>query len=360
MTVDRGWRPWAIHMRSPRSGFKNFETTAPHHFSQPSSLRCPSDDQNRRSRRQLDDPNPRPSFRRVPDTIQSRSRRPPKSPNEITSLMSALEQKEEEIHSPPFVIVPQESSGGKKQTFPSQVASFLWEEVVGKTQIFERWVALVRMRSGRFKPSSSSGFPHRLLKPETVPHRPQFFSFPNQQQEELSSSDAKHTTTTLSLTHLLDSTHGRSNSKHTLIVQQLLDRAVKPSGVGLVPAVEGAEVARRGERLDRGKLRDVRTPCSRRNRDGAEPYCAWRAIAEPGNREGEQSGRLFAELIVFGLMLSGGLRPHQAGFARLRTGFMLPGGLRPHQAGFARLRTGFARLRTGFARTRCSGLSSAA
>lgn len=36
----------------------------------------------------------------------------------------------------------------------------------GTAQTFERWVALVRTRSGKSKPS---GFPHRLLKSETVP-----------------------------------------------------------------------------------------------------------------------------------------------------------------------------------------------
>ncbi|XP_020593145.1 dual specificity protein phosphatase PHS1 [Phalaenopsis equestris] len=83
--------------------------------------------------------------------------------------MSAFEKNGDESYSSRFsstiITDPQECVGEKEQTLPSQVASFLWGEVVGTAQVFERWVALVRKRSGRCKPS---GFPHRLAKTESI------------------------------------------------------------------------------------------------------------------------------------------------------------------------------------------------
>ncbi|KAL0918545.1 hypothetical protein M5K25_010559 [Dendrobium thyrsiflorum] len=83
--------------------------------------------------------------------------------------MSALEKNGDDSDSPTFTTTiitdPQECEAEREQTLPSQVASFLWGEVVGTAQVLERWLALVRKRSGKFKPS---GFPHRLAKAESM------------------------------------------------------------------------------------------------------------------------------------------------------------------------------------------------
>ncbi|PKA57705.1 Dual specificity protein phosphatase PHS1 [Apostasia shenzhenica] len=78
--------------------------------------------------------------------------------------MAAEEQKEEKLSS--SIIASQASEGEKEQTFPSRVVSFLWGEVAGTAHAFERWVALVRKRSGQFRPS---GFPYRPPKTEAMP-----------------------------------------------------------------------------------------------------------------------------------------------------------------------------------------------
>ncbi|KAG0488100.1 hypothetical protein HPP92_006911 [Vanilla planifolia] len=84
--------------------------------------------------------------------------------------MAADEQKVEKhasSSSSPVLIVPQGSEEAEKeQTFSSRVVSFLWGEVAGTAQAIEKWVALVRKRSGQFRPS---GFPHRLPKFEAMP-----------------------------------------------------------------------------------------------------------------------------------------------------------------------------------------------
>ncbi|XP_042408117.1 dual specificity protein phosphatase PHS1-like isoform X1 [Zingiber officinale] len=101
----------------------------------------------------------------------------------------AEEERKEENPCPP-IITPKESDGEKEYSLSSRVSMFgfrevdssgcvfylfascvkvislLWGDLTGSAQAFERWVALVRNRSGKFRPS---GFPHRHSKFEATP-----------------------------------------------------------------------------------------------------------------------------------------------------------------------------------------------
>ncbi|XP_074592136.1 dual specificity protein phosphatase PHS1-like [Curcuma longa] len=77
----------------------------------------------------------------------------------------AEEEQKEENPCPP-IITPKESDGEKEYSLSSRVISLLWGDLTGSAQAFERWVALVRKRSGKFKPS---GFPRRHSKFEATP-----------------------------------------------------------------------------------------------------------------------------------------------------------------------------------------------
>ncbi|CAL9136664.1 unnamed protein product [Musa textilis] len=76
--------------------------------------------------------------------------------------MAEEEQKEEEPFAP--IITPKEIDGERERILSSRVISLLWGDLTGSV---EKWVALVRERSGRFPPS---GFPHRHPKSETMSH----------------------------------------------------------------------------------------------------------------------------------------------------------------------------------------------
>ncbi|RZR87831.1 hypothetical protein BHM03_00015302 [Ensete ventricosum] len=116
--------------------------------------------------------------------------------------MAEEEQKEEKPSSPPIITL-KESDGDRENTISSRVSvlvgssvvvlrvlrsssascfrslfslsllvgsvkviSLLWGDLTGSAQAFEKWVALVRKRSGKIRPS---GFPHRHPKGETMP-----------------------------------------------------------------------------------------------------------------------------------------------------------------------------------------------
>ncbi|URD92821.1 Actin-fragmin kinase, catalytic [Musa troglodytarum] len=77
----------------------------------------------------------------------------------------AEEEQKEEKPSPPIITL-KESDGDRENTLSSRVISLLWGDLTGSAQPFEKWVALVRKRSGKIRPS---GFPHRHPKGETMP-----------------------------------------------------------------------------------------------------------------------------------------------------------------------------------------------
>lgn len=75
---------------------------------------------------------------------------------------------EEKKHSSSFsniiITPPQETGGGKELSLSSRVVSLLLGDVTAQTIV--NWVALVRKRSGKHRPS---GFPHRSMKSEVMP-----------------------------------------------------------------------------------------------------------------------------------------------------------------------------------------------
>ncbi|WOK96100.1 hypothetical protein Cni_G04807 [Canna indica] len=91
----------------------------------------------------------------------------------------AEEEQKEEKHSPP-IITQKESDGEREQALSSRAISLLWGDLSGSAQKFENWVALVRKRSGTYRPS---GFPHRHPNIETMPSR---FFFTNHGSNETS------------------------------------------------------------------------------------------------------------------------------------------------------------------------------
>ncbi|XP_038976631.1 dual specificity protein phosphatase PHS1-like isoform X1 [Phoenix dactylifera] len=78
--------------------------------------------------------------------------------------MAREEQKEKKPS--PSIIAPKASEGGKEPTLSSRVVSLLLGDLSGPGQAFEKWLALVRKRSGKYRPS---GFPHRQPKIEVMP-----------------------------------------------------------------------------------------------------------------------------------------------------------------------------------------------
>ncbi|RRT54240.1 hypothetical protein B296_00026727 [Ensete ventricosum] len=86
------------------------------------------------------------------DSTKKREKRRTKSPSRSQTplpLVMAEEEQKEENPFPPVITL--------------KVISLLWGDLTGSV---EKWVALVRKRSGGFPPS---GFPHRHPKGETMP-----------------------------------------------------------------------------------------------------------------------------------------------------------------------------------------------
>nr|XP_010921613.1 dual specificity protein phosphatase PHS1 [Elaeis guineensis] len=78
--------------------------------------------------------------------------------------MARDEQKEKQPSQ--SIIAPKASEGEKEPTFSSRVVSLLLGDLSGPGQALEKWLALVRKRSGKYRPS---GFPHRQPKIEAMP-----------------------------------------------------------------------------------------------------------------------------------------------------------------------------------------------
>lgn len=78
--------------------------------------------------------------------------------------MARQEQKEKQPS--PSIIAPKASEGEREPTLSSRVVSLLLGDLSGPGQTLEKWLTLVRKRSGKYRPS---GFPHRGPKIEAMP-----------------------------------------------------------------------------------------------------------------------------------------------------------------------------------------------
>nr|ACG26075.1 hypothetical protein [Zea mays] len=83
---------------------------------------------------------------------------------DATQPEAAAEERDQER---PSIIPPPKENEDKDLKLPSRVVSLLFGgDISTSAQTFEKWLSLVRKRSGAFRPS---GFPHRGSRIEVMP-----------------------------------------------------------------------------------------------------------------------------------------------------------------------------------------------